>query len=462
MSKGVSKQCSILNYIRKADEDLHELIQDLCIGKMLIPRKGSPGITFLRPDKELFNQIQKMASGDEPEKAIETLQSLVLLDCMSSLGEFNEKKTDIPTYLRKKLQVDKVDSKKVTLANGAEIVPDNDFQARNDRDNINVYIISKKLVPTDGEDATFHNAKPKTKKGGADLMDGKRIELFEKVVKEFCETERDPAMELLVALYGWAKHNNYTDVMNVIQSKVSGDSLASLAIVLQPYKTNADYISDENLQKFVKDSYDVSRNQANNTFKDIAVYTLNSEAQTVYETLCKGEIFASFHAIAKNESAKCANQCAKLNVVKLLTEFYSSNTVDTLCVGMNCKSVSKSTLFAESELRVLSAMILENLNGRFEFDELMTIYRNCKLDTPHLCSDPELIKNSNLGFYYSTVYLIARSDALFYVPSDDGSDTTNVASDNVFINLNKTIGNLLKPKREKSNDVINNFKNKSW
>lgn len=464
MSKGVSKQCSILNYLRKADEDLHELLQDLCIGKMLIPRKGSPGITFLRPDKVLLKEIQSMAAGDEPEAAIEALQSLVLLDSLSNVKEFDDKKSDIPTYLRKKLPVVSVDGKKIVLKNGAEIVPDKDFQARSDRGNINVYVISKALVPTDGPDADFSNAKAKAKKGGADLMAGDRIALFEKVVREFCdqnERDRDPAMELLVALHGWATKEGKTRVVDNIEAKVSGDSLASLAILLQPYKGgDPDYITGEELVAFAT-GYGTDSTGDSQVFKALLVYTMNKNAKAKYEELCTGAKFIDVAADVRNESAKCAATCAKLNAVKLLSDFYRDR-MPAIATKLKCKLPSRGTVFAEAELRVLSAMVLENSEGKYDVDELLTIYKNCKLDKPYMCDDPELIKGSNLGFYYSTVYLIARSDALFYVPSTEGDSTTSVADDYAFINLNTSMLKRLESKREGSNRMLDLITGRDW
>lgn len=467
MSKGVSKQCSILNYLRKTDTDLYELLQDLCIGKMLIPRKGSPGITFLRPDKALLNDIKSMATGDEPEAAIEALQSLVLLDSLSNVKEFDDKKSDIPTYLRKKLPVVSVDGKKIVLKNGAEIVSDKDFQARSDRGNINVYVISKALVPTDGPDADFSNAKPKAKKGGAELG-ADRADLFNRVLKSFCdqkESDRDPAMELLVAMYGWASSVDDASLkpaceklVKAIRAKASGDSLATLAIVLQPYKPgNADYLDDTVLVAFRNAMYGAD-STSGDSHKFIAVpsFTMNPKAKEVYESLCQGAGLSDAARAVREESAKCSAKCAKLNAVKLLSDFYS-NRMPSLAAMVDCPLPSRSTVFAEAELRVLSAMVLENSNGSYDYNELNVIYQNCKLDKPYMCDDPELIKGSNLGFYYSTVYLIARSDALFYVPSMEGEETGSIAEDSAFINLNKTVFKLLQPKRDGSEALVKSF-----
>lgn len=435
------------------------------MGKMFMPRKGSPGVTFLRPDAKLLAEIQKHAFGDEPEKAVALLQSLVLLDDLDSVDDFDSRKANIPTYLRKKLQVDKAGNGKVHLTNGAVIVPDEDFMARKDRDNINVYVISGHLVDPDGPDASLSDVKPKAKKGGADLGNNRR-ELFENVLRSYCNLGQDSAMELLVALYGWGKKNNRPVVVAAVEAKASLDTLATLAIVLQPYKTGPpDYILDGDLKDFVSVMYklpvaDVSEDK--NTFQTAPVYSLNEECQRIYETrLARSETFSNIAAQVKSESRGVADTMSKATAVSILTNFYNINALEMakqVADRNGCPVVSKQVLFAESELRVLSAVMLENSNGHPRLDEARAVYENCTLDKPYLCADSKVISQGNLGFYYSTVYLMARSDALFHVPGQTGDGMDKIADDNCFIGLNQYVGKLTESHRRHSQDKIEQFK----
>ena len=90
------------------------------------------------------------------------------------------------------------------------------------------------------------------------------------------------------------------------------------------------------------------------------------------------------------------------------------------------KQLNKKERFAEAELRVLSAIAFDNEPDRAVLEDL---YKNCKLNEPYMCADAELVRNSNIGFYFSTVYLIARSDALLYVP---GVAAGGVGLDQIF------------------------------
>lgn len=415
MSKGVHKHCSVLNYIRHADAELYELIQDLCIGRMFVPKRGSPGITFLRPDKSLLKEIQNMATGENPEEAVEAIQALVLLDNVSSIKEFDDKRNDIPTYLRQKLPVMTADGKKVTLKNGAEIHPDKDFEARGDRANISVYLLSKALVPPKTEDSDFSNAKVKKpkKEGGADLG-ADRASLFEAVIAE-TSGDREPAMEMLVELHKFLEGK---PEQALVASQCSYDALASLAIVLQPYKEGEKYLSNDLVRAFITKLHGQGdyKNQSN-------VFGLTQDCATAYNALAGAN-----HTLADSVTQhvkRLSEQVGKLNVVQKIARFLDETKV-VEGLPEQRKRLIKKERFAEAELRVLSAIAFDNEPDRAVLAEL---YKNCKLDHPYMCDDAEMVRNSNIGFYYSTVYLIARSDALLYVP---GVAAGGVGLDQIF------------------------------
>lgn len=449
MSKGVNKHCSILNYIRHADNELYELVQDLCIGRIFVPRRGSPGITFLRPDKNLLKEIQQMASGDNPEEAVEAIQSLVLLDNLPSLRDFDDKKSDIPTFLRKKLPVVSADSKKVSLKNGAEIVPDKDFMSRSDRPNISVYHISKALVAADGETADFSNAKLKEKRGGGDLGDvnsyNKRF-AFENVLNQTFENAKEPAMELLVALHGWASKNNQA-LAELIASQCSYDALASLAIVLQPYKQGGNvYINRDEWEAFLTAAYGM-KSKGNVSYRQIRdVFSFNVNASDNFDALVSAN-----HVVASSVSSSISSlssRVGKPTIVTSLAKFYGA--APKTCAKRDSNSAKEH--FAEAELRVISAILSENEAGK---DEVAAWFAKLTLDTPYMCDDKSAVSSGNIGFYFSTVYLIARSDALFYVPGIVcGGKLSDIANEDVSISICNTLKDARSSKRAASQETI--------
>lgn len=447
MSK-VQKHCSVLNYIRHADEELYDIIQDLCIGRMFVPKRGTPGITFLRPDKSLLKEIKDMASGNNPEEAVEALQALVLLDNISSIKEFDEKRKDIPTYLRQKLPILSVDGNSVKLQGGAVITPDDDFEARGDRANISVYIISKALVPPKTEESDFSNAKiKKVKKGGADLGDSRRT-LFEAVLSKTC-ANREPAMEMLVQLHRFLK--NDSNKQSLVASLCSFDALASLAIVLQPYKDSPNYLSDADVSQFLDSLYgknDVYR-------KNPDYFGLVKDVADAYN-----QIVSQTHPAASrisSELSSLSSRVGKLNVVQKIKMFYDDVKIDELPAER--MALSKKEKFAEAELRVLSAIMFDNESSP-DVEVMKDLYAvKCKLNTPYMCDDPEFVRSSNIGFYFSTVYLIARSDALMYVPgvASDGVGLDQIFNEDKLVCINDSMRKSRAAARDGSNNMVNGY-----
>lgn len=458
MSKsGVQKHCSVLNYVRHADPDLYELIQDLCIGRIFVPKRGSPGITFLRPDKALLKEIQKMATGENPEEAVEALQSLVLLDNISSIKKFDDKKSDIPTYLRQKLPVMSADGKTVKLTNNAEIQIDKDFMSRGDRANISVYIISKALVPAKTEPADFSNAKvEKEKKGGADFGSS-RSAMFEAVLKAMDNKTAEPAMDMLVELHCFLNKKGNSDLANLVASQCSYDAIASLACVLQPYKDSDKddkyYISNDIVNEFRTHLYGESKDE---TFykEQPDMFSLRDNLAADYDKLvcssCSGA------SVVTDLVEKLSGAVGKFNIVKKIKEALGNQALSAALPGKRANTTVLER-FAEAELRVMSAILFDNDNNP-DYEALVGLFKKCNLDKPHMLDTESLVNNSNVGFYYSTVYLIARSDLFCYLPgvAQGGVGLNKIFDEDNLVNVNSYFQEKRKAHRAASSENAKN------
>lgn len=451
MSKPATKTVSILSYIKQTNDELYELVQEMCIGRIFTPRKGSSGITFLYPDKELVSKLREMQESN-PEDAVEAVQALVLLDDISSIQEFAEKKSNIPTFHKKKLPIASIDGKKVVLKNGAEIVPDKMFMSIPDRGNVNVYTITKALVPLDGEAADLSSIKPKNKKTGNTNANLDRKQLFGAVFTKFMTTNRDPAMELIVSLYRWAVSKERRDLAELIASQCSYDTLATIYILLQPNKQGTKYISKEELETFAGDIM----GDSDATIADFAaqpVFSYCADVADVYDGIIKmsEEKQDASRIIDARDALK--ESISKPTAVAMITKFYNEKVSTGIPARDNLSAAEK---FAEAELRVLSALTQED---NPDPQELARRYLDCTLDKSYMCSDSQLVANANLGFYYSTVYTIARSDALLYMPAMGaiGSDTSEISTEDV-ISLHKTMKTINEDRRAKSQKFINKLR----
>lgn len=455
MSKTVKKHCSILNYLEDTDSELADIIRKLCIGRLFNPRKGSAGITFLRPDSDLLSQIKKAAYGDTPEEAVDIIKSLILLDHVESIDGFGNKNSDIPTALRKKLPIASV-SDKVVLTNGAEISEDKHFNARNDRSNIAVYIISKNLVPTDGEDSSFGDKLPpkKSKKGGYDYSKiQQRRQLFEAVVDETVKSwstdnnygdRRDPAMEVLVGLCAHLKSVD-KNTFECVLSLLSNDTLTTLAIVLQPYRDKGEfYIDQSTLDSFMK----------NTSFNDPAssLFSASVNPVTVYSKLLTAGV-AKFKTAA-NQIHKIRqdiiDSVSKATIITDLLKVY--NNVGNISIPLKRQNMVKADpklALAEGELRVMSAILRDVCDGHLTREDLIggrtSLYTKCNLNVPWVAASQSDVNNVSLAYFYSGVYSIVRSEAILYVPGLDllgnGVSLENsdqIISDNI-LSLNKSM-----------------------
>ncbi len=436
----VKKHCSILNYLEYEHPDLFDLLRQTCSLGFFSFRKEYSGLTFLRPEGKMLTELKRMASGDSIEEFNDTLKSLILLDGITTLSEFGEKKANIPTLLRKKLPVKSVSATKVTLENGAEISVDEKFQARNDRDNICVYVIDGGFVPTDTPAATLNPKRPSAKvRGGAEFKANKK-ELFNDVLASWVRNpNRDAALETLVTICTVMKNRN-ADKYKAICSQLSYDTLASLAIVLQPCSTRSTYLNEEDVRHIssmanapgLVDVYAYCGNPVN----DYEQHRLNGHTDKAKEI---SEL--SVHILTHSN---------KLNIVSEITKAYSSFSSmnsDSLSSVRRNVFVDSKLAYAESELRVLSALVQANHMTRREMSsDLKKLFNNdCTLDSPYILASKSNIASCNLGFYYSSVHLLARSNALIFFPNLDNEYTSNldnIYQDSALLNLdsrNKTV-----------------------
>ena len=461
MTTEAKKQNVIIKYLKKNDRELYDIIEDLCIGKIFIPRKSSPGITFLRPGKDQLEELKKMVKEDRTDELVESIQSLVLLDDIATIREFYDRRSDIPTYLRKKLSIASVESSKVILTNGAEITLDKNFKSANPDSNLNVFTISKGLVPLNTEDATFENIKNQNgAKNRNSAFSVQRAELFERVISDFCKKSAgDPAMEILVALHTWAVKTDNTKLAKTLASKYSYDTLTSLAIVLQPYKKGQnDYISDSELNCFIEEVYGANVSK----FKKSQHYSFKPDICKYFDALVMDSQnnYTELYKQIRKWSNSITRKITKPTAVSVLTDFYNNYAVK-VSEKLGLK-VNPNVLYAEAELRVLSATAIENSDYDFEKLVLLRLYKSCSLDEPYMCADKKIMASSTysgFSFYHSTAFLIVRSDALCYVPNDcKGESLQAVAEeDGSFININGSVKNMLQQKRDKSQSEINNL-----
>ena len=281
-------------------------------------------------------------------------------------------------------------------------------------------------------------------KGGAELHEGDRGKIFDAVIEETCKTNREPAMELLVELYGYAKDIDDTESADLIASQCGYDALTSLAIVLQPKRNQGEhYLSDEFLKNFTNNVYG-----SNDGFQKSAVYgTCPNVADKYYSIMesvsnpCLCDTIVSFAELVRQK-----------NIVDKLKAFYDKDCPEIKSVKR--RKAPRLLKYAEAELRVLAALLYDG--NEPTVNDLKALYTKCTLNKPYICDNVAAISTS-LPFYMSTAFLIARSDALMFLPLVSGDSLGDIGDSDSVISVDRDFGESRKERRKQSQCFINHF-----
>jgi hypothetical protein len=114
----MKKYLSIGKFLENHNAKFYDVLDCLEMNGALHPRMGK-SITFLNPDKKYVDEIIKKASGDDPEEAVEMVQSLILQGEYKTGADFEKFKSDIPTLYGSKLVVKSVKGDTVEIDGGS-------------------------------------------------------------------------------------------------------------------------------------------------------------------------------------------------------------------------------------------------------------------------------------------------------------------------------------------------------
>lgn len=179
-AKKVKKFCRLAKFLEQSDKDLYQAFDDLCLLGLF--RVRGRGLTFLYPaDKAYRKKIIDHAYSNNPEKAVEMVKCLVLLDFLPNSSDFNSKKDDIPNSHHKKLEVESADAKEVKLKSGHKLVVDKTYIPLRSGEPIAVYqLTGKGELPTTGTSSSmkYNNESSGNKRGGYSHDGGGSLDNF--------------------------------------------------------------------------------------------------------------------------------------------------------------------------------------------------------------------------------------------------------------------------------------------
>jgi hypothetical protein len=451
-----------LNYLETIGDPIYAVIQNLCIGRFMNAPHGFTGVTFLLPDSALTNQLISKATSDNPDevdKAANIIRECILYENLKSINDF--KNGEIPNSHRRVLMVQEVNNKNVELVGGGIVTPDPNFLAAKSK-NISVYKLSKAFPetstrPYDVEENKVKKEKSKAKKmGGGDIKDVEnRTHLVEKIVIDMFsnrdQKNYNSAMELLIEMHKFFSNNNNAKVVSLIESFTSFNSLASLVLILQPYKNSDYYLEDSEVKAFID-----HLNKYGN-YKDLPMYTFDLNPVSYYNKMMdnganKNATFAREVENAMREGVN-ANKPTSITILNKLLKGLLSKKPDH-------RSNNMEQVKAEAELFVVLTLLLQNeVNGdSVSVAEINYLLKQFDLNNPYYCAnaDNESAKSSNIAFYYSLFFEILRSGFMYYVPGIKGDiQQMSGIAQNSTINVDATYSKLMDERTQNSLDRIN-------
>jgi hypothetical protein len=298
----MEKYCRIYLWIEGKDPELAEAIKDLCMEGSLTPHKNMDGITFLMPSKDnlIRKEIVAKAYTADASKAVDLIKSLILMNKYTSKHDF-ESDRNIGNKLFAKLIVKKDESTddKIVLYDSSKpdktvvIKKEPKFIPLDDKKNIAVWNIVSGNPPTQKSGEKEHTYLFDPKKTGGDndknkkpskvvdsaiakLIHSPRAYIASKVEEEYCKKLRsytthlnNPYLRVLITIIKYL-HDNYPDEYIKIKCLLDIDPIISFYIILEPYKTDGDYlisndiINDYSLGKLLSNESSTVNGQISN------------------------------------------------------------------------------------------------------------------------------------------------------------------------------------------------------
>ena len=420
MSK--QKYCSLINYVKSKNKPLYEFIDDVCARGILNPRKN--GVTLLMPDAKLTKELVNQEKNN-PEEAVNLFKACVILDNVESLTDFTNKNINIPNALMKKVESGTLSSGKVKLSNGSIISVDPKFKYRNDRKNMNVFILSNKLLPTDGESTSLNP--PKKVKGGREVAANK-IKLTEKMMDDLYNTDKPsmPHLPALVSYFDWLGKKDNDDEKkkcNDLCTLLDPNPIVSWYILMRPYSSMSDlYVSEDNFSKWQYETMGYCKSDNPN-----ADYTKLMD-QKVDHSL------ADFNSVQKKLNQEKGFKPLLAKATNLLLEklCQDKKQLDSM-VGKTRANVyfkDYKILEAEGEFRLVMGQRFDGVLNDLESKVVPTYSKDglnhelkhkYNLNEPYICFDNDMMSKGNGALFYSTVSSLILSDALVYHSNNKGT-----------------------------------------
>jgi hypothetical protein len=400
--KKLKKFCRVTKFLEQTDKDLHQVLDDLCLFGLF--RTRGRGVTFLYPSNAAYRKkISDHAYSNNPEKAVDMIKALVLLDYLPSPIDFKNKKDDIPNALHKKLGVDSADSKEVKLSSGHKLAVNKSFATLRADEPVAVYnITGTGELPLTGTSSTMKYSNTNNNKrtptggylGGGALDKTSAIKLTQYVEMLYINGVRDIYRFVLGLIYEYVVKGGASIDKHSVYNRICASARASFYNIVSPWSIARDYnITTLLLESGITEMIDYTIDQMKTLVtSNVARYT--DSLKNIID-VCGRDIDTTSRDIKRKELISIIK--TPLDARTKVLDAYSGDEgrlyKDLLTVYCYLAAINEEddeTYFKNSFTYVMKHIF--NHNNSFTESENETVY--------------------NLSMYYNLV----KSDALLYTP----------------------------------------------
>jgi hypothetical protein len=398
----LKKFCKISKYLEIYDHEIYQIFDDLCLFPLL--RSRHKGVTFLRPmDKSFRKELITATYSQNPEKAVEMIKTLILLDFLPTSESFKGKV--IPNSSKFQLVVDKIDGKKVILGSKHSLEVDSAFASLRRGDLSAVYKLNGKgSLPLSGAQVSMDTMERKQVRGGADAA--------RREIGNFVETTYGKGGEYknvyrvtMACLYRYALKTNDRNLCKNIVDSMCASARASFYTIVEPYAE--DTLIYQNFSEIIRQTLLVPKTYTDSCkiFEGQYDATRNEIIKFVYPNRN-----AAQELVAKNNNSR-------LTILKNMTHHSIRPELENAYKDKKKMAKDSFTVYCFLSTR--------------EEDRDPTYFKNCFCPVVKNIYNNQLsilTHTADIAFTMSVYGNLLKSDAFMYVPfCYGGSDTEDRA-----------------------------------
>jgi hypothetical protein len=392
------KFCRLTKFLEITDKDLYQTFDDLCLFSLFRTR-GTRGVTFLYPtDKKYKKKIIDLAYSNEPEKAVDMIKTLVLMDYLPNPSDFKTKQDDIPNSLKKKLEVEDADSKSVKLKGGMKLELDTTYIPLHSNDNVAVYKLSGSgELPITGTTSTLKYAQCKT---GGNYYGGIVISDYKLKMSKLVETLyiNDDGQNIYKVVVGIVCQLANDENRECIYDNLCASDRASYYNILCPHSADnpcklSEHVYEQIAKLTTTNWYQFKNNKSFPNATENLIKTVRSERNIEYE---------------KNQRSNLTNQQKILN--------NDGSPMEYIASVKTAYSTDRRKLYKD----LLTIYCYLSTIKEAEEPNDTTYYEKCFLPVmKKIFNDQEqlLVKGNDLAHNLTLYGNLIKSDAFKYIPT---------------------------------------------